>query len=138
MDVDKYVIGSIATLAWQDGLTSGLNGMIGVASVVRNRIDSGWHDGDWVATIWQLMTKRERFWGEPPDPRDPTFKTLLDSCESFYNGGTKDPVNGATYYLDMKTEFLSPGSGDTLHGVERVAKIGFLEFLKKEAPAPTL
>lgn len=99
MDGNGYIQGQLATIAWIDGLESGLNGMHAVAWVVRNRVIAGWRSGDWVANIWALYRERSREWGEPPDVRDPSFLSLLQSVDLIYKGDAVDKLsNGALYY----------------------------------------
>lgn len=126
MDGNSYTEGQIATIAWLDGLTSGLPGMVGIAQVVRNRVLAGWHSGDWVAVVWNMIRSRERFWGEPPDVRDPVFQKLMTAVSNVYAGTLADKLTGgALYYLvGDESHLLLPVLA------QRIAQVGQLMFYK--------
>ena len=126
MTGDEYVKGQLATIAWIDGLESGLNGCLGIAHTAANRVRAGWHSGDWVAVVWGLIRQRERYWGEPPDVRDPQFQTLLQAVDNIYDGSLVDRLtDGALYYVRKDESGILAGGRHI-----RTATIGQLIFYK--------
>jgi hypothetical protein len=123
---EDFIKGQLCLIAWLDGFESGTNAMIGICHVVRNRVTAGWHDGDWVRTVWGLISARHRTWGEPPDVRDPLFMPLLQVVDSIYDGTRADKLtDGALGYFKNTEHF-----GALLESAQRVAQIGQLTFYK--------
>lgn len=57
MNIGEFVIGQIALLAWREGkrLSPGSRpAMLGIAHIVRNRVESGWLQGDWLKIIEEM------------------------------------------------------------------------------------
>ena len=46
-----FIAAQLALRAWQDGYQEGINGMLGVAFTIRNRVRAGWYGGDWIQVL---------------------------------------------------------------------------------------
>jgi Cell Wall Hydrolase len=95
-------------LAWREERSNGVNGMLGVIFVVRNRARAGWSEGDWV----KVIAARNQFSSmsvlgdsqtvDYPDVRDPSFLQVLQLVDSIYDDERTDLLtNGALYYADL-------------------------------------
>lgn len=107
MTTPDYIKAILATLMWREDSGDGLQGMVAVGCVVRNRVLAGWNGGDWLA----VMTAHNQFSsmvivGDPntvryPDPRDAKFQSLLWDVEKIYDGSVEDITGGALYYANL-------------------------------------
>ena len=112
-----------ALLSWREERSNGINGMLGVLFVLRNRLKTGWSGGD----LSKIMETHGQFssmtiLGDSqtvayPDPREPNFQKILQYVDSVFdadNPMADTLTNGALYYCD-------PGPGITPGGwFERV------------------
>jgi hypothetical protein len=141
-----FLCSNLALLAWRDGFSEGLNGMLAVAHTIKRRVDAGWYNGDWASVLsnhkkWSART--EPYSEEVPDPRIYSFQCLLQEVNGIFNGSRQDditvpkdtvlsrPAPGALYYgrLDAITSehfLLEIARKPELH--PRVAQVGMLTF----------
>ena len=93
----EYLICALATLMWNQSHEDAILGMTVAGLVVRNRMNAGWEDGQWI----RLIEKHESFnmpdEGTPPrvmklgDPyHDQMFRRCLAIAENIYNGRERD------------------------------------------------
>lgn len=147
MTGSDFLCANLAMLAWRDGFSEGLNGMLAVAHTIKRRVDAGWYNGDWASILsnhkkWSARV--EPYSEEIPDPRIYSFQCLLQEVNGIFNGSKQDditvpaqsvlsrPAPGALYYgrLDQITNewFLNEISRKPeLH--PRVANVGMLVFM---------
>lgn len=93
-DVD-FIKAELARICWLDGHKEGLNGMLGVAFTIRNRIRNGWYGGQ-----WHEVLSHHREWSakiEPlpdtiPDPRIHSFMSFLQQVDQIFSGSLEDFV----------------------------------------------
>ena len=85
----------LALTAYRDGFDDGLTGMLGVAFAIRNRINAGWHGGNWI----DLLNHHHEYaaYTEPsrtdfPDPRTYSVQVLLQEIDGIFRGTTEDRV----------------------------------------------
>jgi len=116
MEIDSYVKALAALTAWREENSNGVNGMMGVLFVIRNRAKANWHFGDWEAIItaqnqFDSMTRvGDGQTVHYPDPRDSNFNKILNYIDGIYDGSTADTLTqGALYYADL----TSPGFNKT-------------------------
>jgi len=91
----EFICAQLALKAWQDGANSGISGMLGVAFTIRNRIRAGWYDGNWIEIL-----SHHREWAATdtpysdvlPDPRDFSFKVILQEVGGIFSGARQDDV----------------------------------------------
>lgn len=116
-------------LAWIDGKRNGVNGMLAILHVIRNRSAAGAENGNWVNIVWEELDRKNSI---APDTRDPDFQAILQHVDGVYSGEIKDNLTtGATHYYD---EMGDPNLWAIRHDTryERCAKIGSLVLLKPE------
>ena len=76
-------------------VSGGLEPMLAVAQVLKNRVDAGWMGGDWVRVIERAPEYRGTV---QPDvrthlnPREGTFRELLRRIDDIYHGTAGDDV----------------------------------------------
>ncbi len=107
MTADEFIKGIAALLAWREEELNGVNGMLSVLFVVRNRVKAGWNGGDWgkiieghnqFSSMTVLGDKRTVAY---PDVREPSFQRVLQEIDAIYSGETADTLtNGALYYYN--------------------------------------
>lgn len=120
MTSNTFLQSMAAGLAWMEGKDDGVNGQLAILFCLRNRINSGYLNGDLKAIIQAEYSKRELLKQpiEFPDPRDPYFSQLLGYVEGIFEGTIIDNItNGAIYYGPKPY-----GSG------QRVGVVGKLEL----------
>lgn len=102
-----YEIFLLALCAWREARGEGLDGMVAVMHVVRNRCWA-WHKG------WQrAITEHGQFssmsvvgdsqtitW---PEAGDVSFGIAMAQAAAVHNGAGDDPTNGALYYWNPLT-----------------------------------
>jgi Cell Wall Hydrolase len=94
----------LALVMWRSLDSDGLQGMVAVGLVVRNRVLAGWNGGNWLAVI-AATSEYSMTW---PDTRDPMFQAVLARADSIYDGREPDITNGALYYANLSAGGLSP------------------------------
>jgi len=106
MRSDHFIIGQLARISYIDGYSDGLNGMLGVAFVIRNRIRAGWWNGDWSEVLSHHKDYSCRIENMPdiiPDPRNHSFSRFLMQVDGIFSGATDDFVtikpSGEVNYL---------------------------------------
>lgn len=93
MRSEDFIKSQIALLAWREGHRHGLNNMLAIAYMLRNRQRAGW--GDWLTVIknYDLYrgTKVEPTLDlEYPDLGDRDFLQLLRAVDDIYSGVAVD------------------------------------------------
>lgn len=109
MTLDTYIKAQLARFAIEEGSRhGGINNMLAVAHVLRNRVFSGW--GDWIevvngaharrATVYPYTTPNIRF-GFP--------RHLLGRIDDIYSRvDTEDLTGGALFYVDPSAQLPIP------------------------------
>src|SRR6267142_6342257 len=95
MNGSDFLKAELARFAYLDGFEEGLNGMLAVAFVIRNRTNAGWWGGDWS----QVLSHHRDYsaYVEPypdtvPDPRIYSFQCLLQEIDGIFSGQRTDDV----------------------------------------------
>lgn len=113
MTTDFYIKGQLAEFCWREaGRYGGSNNMLAVAYVIRNRVQAGWHGGDWLEVLAHApgCSAREddiMFGPQQPNLRDDSFRLLLRAVDDIYAGMsidrfTADPEGkGALYFAEL-------------------------------------
>lgn len=121
MTVDDFIKANAAVLAWRAAAGDGANAMLGVLFVIRNKAKAGERDGNWL-DILQRMALDNDYSVLLPDPREPSFQSVLQAVDGVYDDTLTDTLtDGATHY--------SYGGKDS-KGLERVSQIGNVVFYK--------
>ncbi len=103
MNLSEFVIGQISLLAWREGrrLSPGCRpAMLGIAHVIANRSDSGWHSGDWSKILNEVPVHASEDmsaidWRSLPDVYDKDFLWLHDRVGRIYDHSLKDEVTSS-------------------------------------------
>lgn len=114
MTVQDVIRVELAMLAWREARHyGGINNMLAVAFVVKNRVDAGWLGGDWMQIIanheqWsaRLVTapalQGETQMAPVPDFHDPDVRDLIVEVDGIFDGTAEDTfTDGALYYCEL-------------------------------------
>ena len=142
MDVHNYVLSLAALTAWREERGGGLNSMLAVMFVIKNRANANWQGGD----IYKIITAKNQFdsivmKGDPntveyPDPRDPVFQKVCQYADGIFDGTTADNLTmGSLYYSDLGSPGYNKEGWFELNIVRspnhpRLATIGTTSFFK--------
>jgi hypothetical protein len=139
---DDYTKAIACLLAEREERSNGVNGMLGVLFVVRNRSKAGWFGGGWLNNMeahnqFSSMTiKGDAMTVYYPDPRDPAFQKVMQLVDDIYDDNLQDLTNGALYYADLTSPaFVKDGWFDRnivqdSNGHPRCAQIGTTTYFK--------
>jgi hypothetical protein len=94
-DID-FIKSQVALRCWIDGKDEGLNAMLGIAFVIRNRVRAGWYGGDWLQILshhheWSGNLNEEKTI-QLPDPRVLSFMMLLQQMDGIFSGAADDSI----------------------------------------------
>jgi hypothetical protein len=108
MTFESYIKARLMDCVFSEAFSSGgVEPMLAVAQVIKNRVDAGWQGGDWLRIIEHVPDSRGT---EPPaahiDPQDPNFRELMRKIDDVYYGTADDAnVNNesgkALYYAEL-------------------------------------
>lgn len=92
MNVAEFVIGQIALLAWREmkRLSPGCRpAALGIAHVIRNRVDAAWQGGDWLRILQEVPVHSaeeiiQHDWISLPDVYDKDFLWLHPEVSRLY------------------------------------------------------
>lgn len=103
-----YLLYLACTLAWREERSNGLNGMMGVLFVLRNRVKKEFFGGSLYKNIIQhgqfssMTIVGDSQTVAYPDPADPTFQKLMSMAPSILSGANEGDITaGALYYADL-------------------------------------
>ena len=90
-----FITSILALRCWQDGKDDGLNGMLGVAFTVRNRVRAGWYGGNWLEVLAHMpdvSNKLETPSNELPDTRNFSFMQFMQMVDGIFSGAMEDNI----------------------------------------------
>lgn len=140
MTYENYVKSKLVDLvvieAYHQG---GVETMLAIAQVIANRVNAGWHGGDWLKVIRAAADSRGTTWREEVelDPRDTGFRELLRRIDDVYHGTADDSaVNNeqgqkSLYYAELHNinrEWFRETILANLEDHPRIAKVGQSDF----------
>jgi hypothetical protein len=115
LTIDTYIRAQMARFAIEEGgRHGGVNNMLAVAQVLRNRVFAGW--GDWLEVVQRAPEKRATIY--PPhmsELRSGNVRVLLNKIDDVYTkADAEDLTAGALFYVEpgfpvaewFKTEVL--------------------------------
>jgi hypothetical protein len=132
-------------LAWREERSNGVNGMLGVLFVVRNRARAGWSQGSWSKIIeshnqfssMSVVGDSQTVAYPDLDVRDPGFLQILQIVDSVYDDTRPDLLtNGALYYADLNSASYTKGGWFDRNIMQdparhpRAAQIGSTSYFK--------
>jgi hypothetical protein len=138
MTYEGYIKARLIALVYGEAFASGgLEPMLAVAQVLKNRVDAGWQGGDWLRVIEHAPDSRGT--EQPPatiDPSDGVFRQLLHRIDDVYYGIADDSnVNNGSgkslYYAELHNvnrEWFQEHVLDDLESHPRLATVGQLTF----------
>lgn len=135
MNGSDFLKAELARLAYLDGFEEGLNGMLGVAFCIRNRVNAGWWNGDWSQVLSHhrdYSYRTEPYPDTVPDPRIYSFQTLLQEIDGIFSGQRTDDVT-----VPVQPS-LSAGSYRPVLYFARLDKITSDHFLENISRRPDL
>lgn len=101
MTVDTYIRAEMARFAIEEGERhGGVNNMLAIALVLRNRVFAGW--GDWVEVVQRAAEKRATIYPPyMPSLRSGNVRTLLNKIDDVYTrADLTDMTGGALFYFE--------------------------------------
>jgi hypothetical protein len=92
----EFVKALLALRAYRDAAPEGLNGMMAVCFVYRNRVEAGWWGGSWIEVLKHhtdvsFLTHNDET--DIPDPRNYAFQCLLQEVDGIFNGTREDDIS---------------------------------------------
>lgn len=135
MTAETYIKAQLAALAHREAAhMGGVNNMLAVAFVMRNRQRAGWFGGDWMEIIHNAYKVAAAIYPpSAPNLRDLSFRSFLQQVDDIYTGMAQDAMTeGALYYCELhRIERAWFHENILQHGQhERVANVGQVAFFK--------
>lgn len=104
MTPELFIKAQLASMAHREAYhLGGINNMLAVAFVLRNRQRASWHGGNWMSVI-QLADSHSAVINPQTaiDLRDSNFKTFLQQIDDVYSGLAPDRMTeGALFYCEL-------------------------------------
>lgn len=152
MTPEYFIKGQVAEFAWREGShLGGVDNMLALAFVIRNRVQAGWHGGSWLRVIEHahesgayemcfceagcarcVSTKQ-------PDITDTNFRVLLSHIDDIYSGLMPDRFahsakgEPALFYAELNhisREWFRENICRRPEEHERIAQVGLVSFFK--------
>lgn len=134
MTLDTYIRAQMARLAMEEGMRyGGVNNMLAVAQVLRNRVFAGW--GGWLEVVARAGEKRGNLAiNEAPNLVSNNARILLNRIDDVYTKADQtDMTGGALFYVDPSlpiAEWFKAEVMDKPDEHQRTAHIGPVWFFK--------
>jgi len=135
MNLDAYTRAMMVRFAVEEAQRyGGINNMLAVLHVLRNRVFAGW--GDWVEVIERAPERRGNVDDHPPraNMRHSDVRIVLIRADDIYSrDDTSDLTGGALWYVDQNLPVQDWFQRQVLERSEdhaRVAHIGPVWFFK--------
>jgi hypothetical protein len=134
LTLDTYVRAMLARFAIEEGAEhGGVNNMLAIAHVLRNRVFSGW--GDWLEVVSHADQKRANTYApHTPNLRSNNVRVVLNKIDDIYTrADANDLTGGALFYADPVQPFAEWFKKEVLDRPEdhpRCAHIGPVWFFK--------
>lgn len=139
MTYENYIKGQLVRFAVDEAYHEGsFIAVLAIAQVLKNRVDAGWHGGDWkkvietapeyVGTVYENRAA--------VDPRDSLFRQILLGVDDVYYGTADDGnVNNdeykSLYYAvlhNVNRQWFRDHITSDLDSHPRIAKVGQFDF----------
>lgn len=142
MTTDNFLKAELALFVWQNAHEyGGIDNMLALAFVLRNRVKQGWNGGDWSQVIAEAPSKAgdATIKGGYPDVRDTVVRMLLSRIDGVFNDSERDVYTvdhegrGALYYTDLANTTNPWFKANILQKLENhpiVAKVGPVSFFR--------
>jgi hypothetical protein len=134
MTLDQYTRAQMARFAIEEGLGyGGIQNMLCVLHVLRNRVMAGW--GDWTEVVERAPEKRAHVYiPSTPNLRTSNIRAFLMRVDDIYTrADVTDMTGGALFYFDSNQEPLKWFRTEVIERPDdhpRVASCGSVWFYK--------
>jgi hypothetical protein len=134
MTIETYTRAQLARFAIEEGARhGGVNNMLAIAHVLRNRVFAGW--GDWLEVVMTAGEKRgNQYAPDMPNIRTTNVRVLLNKVDEIYTrADANDLTGGALFYCEPNLPLLAWFESEVLRRPEdhpRAAHIGPVWFYK--------
>ena len=114
MNADAYIMGRLAGYAIEQGARhGGLANMLAAAHVIRNRVEAGWHGGNWLRVLDGAAEAAGNDYAADPwrvDVQSLVTRKLLEKIDGVYGGEEPDVYSDgqALYFADLGCPTLRP------------------------------
>lgn len=136
MNAESFIKAQLVAFAHREAAQhGGIDNMLAVMHVIRNRYYASWEGGDWLRIIHAADKAAGCAYPERPvDLRDINVKLVLSKVDDIFGGFAPDPyTEGALYYAELnKVErdwFKREIASDPTHH-PRCATVGPVTFFK--------
>lgn len=136
MTAEQFIKAHLAAFAHREAAHhGGMDNMLAVAFVIRNRRLAGWFGGDWM----ELLKNSEQcaaaiYPKSAPDLREINFRMVLQQVDDIYSGLAQDRMTeGALYYAELnkvERDWFSKNILQDSQRHPRVATVGNVSFFK--------
>jgi hypothetical protein len=139
VNADNYIKARLATFCIEEcGKDGDTANMLAIAFVLRNRVEAGWHGGDWLRVIEDAPKQR----GNIPPPlvglslRDYNIKEFLRQIDDVYSGAAENDLTDtddthALYYAVLHTltdEWFISNIARNHSSHPKIATVGLTSF----------
>lgn len=141
MTYENFIKARLVDFAVEEAFISGgVEAMLAVAQVLKNRVDAGWQGGDWRRVIRTAPNYRGTiqpgYVETEVDPRDGNFRELMSRIDDVYHGTADDTnVNNdsgkSLYYAELHNinrPWFREHILEDLESHPRLASVGQLTF----------
>lgn len=134
MTPENFIKAQIAAFAHREAAHhGGIDNMLAVAFVIRNRQRAAWQGGNWMSILHHAPTVSGTIYQpSAPDLRELNFRMLLAKVDDIYSGMELDKMTeGALFYCELnKAENWFRDTIVQNPNHSRVATVGNVSFFK--------
>lgn len=143
MTFENFIKGKLVSFVIEEGYRyGGIDTMLAIAQVIRNRVEAGWSGGDWLRVIQTAPEYAGTVHPPQPfiEPRDLMFRRLLAEIDNVYYGTGDDSAvnveaeNGmavSLYYCELHNlnrDWFRQNVTANLEEHPRIAQVSQLTF----------
>lgn len=134
MNADTYIKGQLAAFCIHEAARhGGVENMVAVANVMRNRVMHGWYGGDWMETIEKAIDHTGCIYLDEKKTRlrDTNVRIFLQRIDDIYSGAEEDNTEGALFYAELakvNRYWFTKNVSSRMHDHPMIATIGPVSF----------
>jgi hypothetical protein len=136
MHADNFIKAQLVAFAHREAAHhGGIDNMLAVMHLVRNRHSAGWFGGDWLKILADAPDKAATIYpASEVDLRETNVKLVLYHVDDIFNGMAPDKyTEGALYYAELnrveRNWFVTEIARDPVHH-PRCAQVGPVTFFR--------
>lgn len=136
MTAENFIKAQLAAFVHREAaFHGGIDNMLAVAFVIRNRVRAGWMGGSWMGVIQSAETYSATIYTPTAlDLREFHFRLLMQQIDDIYSGLMPDRMtDGALFYAELnrvEREWFKQNILAHLDEHPRVATVGNVSFFK--------